>query len=56
MASEAYPFPKSNDPKSAGDSMISSMTTEEGGAKVALLRHFCKYSSQSFLDLTDIAL
>lgn len=56
MAGGACPFPKSDDPESVGDSMISSMTTEEGGTKVTLPRHFCRYSSQSFLDPTDIAL
>ena len=56
MAGEACPFPESDNPKSASDSMISSMTTEEGGTKVTLPKRFSKYSSQSFLDLTDIAL
>ena len=45
MAGEACPFPKSDNFESTGDSMISSMTTEEGGAKVTLPRHFCRYSS-----------
>jgi len=56
MASGAYPFPESDDPKSVGDSIISSMTTEKGGTEVTLPRYFCKYSSQSFPDPIDIAL
>ena len=49
-------FPKSNDSESVGDSMISLMTTEKKGTEVTLPRHFCWYSSQSFLDPTDTAL
>ena len=56
MTGGACLFPESDNPESASDSMISSMTTEEGGAKVTLPRHFYRYLSQSFLDLTDIAL
>ena len=56
MASEACPFPESNDPESASDSMISSMITKEGGTEVTLPRHFSEYSSQSFLDPIVIAL
>ena len=56
MAGGAYPFPESDDLGSTGDSTISSMTIEKGGVEVALPRHFCRYSSQSFLDPTDIAL
>ena len=56
MACGACPFSKSDGPESTGDSMISSMTTEEGGTEVVLPRHFSKYSSQSFLKPTDIAL
>ena len=56
MVGGACLFPESDDLGSASDSMISSMTTEKGGAEVTLLRHFCRYSSQSFLDPTDIAL
>ena len=56
IAGEAYLFPESGDSKFAGDSMISSMTTEEGGTEVTLPRRFSKYSSQSFLGPTDIAL
>ena len=56
MVGGACPFSKSNDPESAGDSMISSTTTEKGGTEVALPRNFCRYSSQSFLDLINIAL
>ena len=56
MVGGACHFPKSYNSESAGDSMISSMTIEEGGAEVTLPRNFCRYSSQSFLDLTDIAL
>ena len=33
MAGGACPFPESNDPESASDSMISSMTTEEEALK-----------------------
>ena len=33
MAGGACPFPKFDDPESVGDSMISSMTTEEGDRK-----------------------
>ena len=47
MASGACPFSKFDNLKSAGYSMISSITSEEGGAKETLPRHFCKYSSQS---------
>ena len=56
MAGRACLFLESDDPESASDSMISSMTTKEGGTKVTLPRHFNKYSSQSFLDPTNIAL
>ena len=56
IASGACLFPESGDFESAGDSMISLMTTEEGGTKVILRRRFSKYSSQSFLNLIDIAL
>ena len=34
MVGGACPFPKSDDLGSAGDSMISSMTTEKGGVEV----------------------
>ena len=56
MAGGAYPFPESDDLGSIGDSMISSITTEEGCAEVTWPRSFCRYSSQSFLDPTNIAL
>ena len=56
MAGGACPFPESDDLEFASDSMISLMTTEEEGTKVTLPRHFDKYSSQSFLDPTNIAL
>ena len=56
MAGGACLFLKSNDPGSIGDSMISSMTTEEGGVEVTWPRCFYRYLSQSFLDPTDIAL
>ena len=56
MAGEACLFPKSDDPRSTGDFVISSMTTEEEGAEITFLRHFYKYSSQSFLDPTNITL
>ena len=56
LASGTCPFLESNDPESANVSTISSMTTEKEGVEVALLWHFSKYSSQSFLDPTDIAL
>ena len=56
MEDRTSPFPESDDPKFARDSTISSMTTEEGGTEVALLGHFYRYSSQSLLDPTDIAL
>ena len=45
MAGRVCPFAKSDDPESAGDSMISSMNTEERGAEVTLPRRFCRYSS-----------
>ena len=54
MAGRAYPFLESDDPESVGDSMISSMTIKEGGTEVTLQRRFCRYSSQSLLDPTDI--
>ena len=50
MAGEACPFPESDNPKSVGDSMVSLMTTKEGGTEVTLPRRFCRYSSQSLLD------
>ena len=56
MAGGACPFPKFDDLWSIGDSTISSMTTEEKGAEVTLPSHFCRYSSQSFLNPIDIAL
>ena len=56
MADGVCPFLESDDPESMGVSTISSMTTEEGGAEVTWPRHFYRYSSQSFLDLTDIEL
>ena len=56
MAGETCPFPKSDDPRSVDVSTISSMTAEEESAKVTWPRRFSKYSSQSFLDPTDIAL
>ena len=56
IAGEAYLFPESGDSKFVGDYMISSMTIEEGGTEVTLPRQFSKYSSQSFLGPTDIAL
>ena len=56
MAGEACPFPESDDPEFTIDSMISSMTIEEEGTELTLAWRFCRYSSQSFLDLTDIAL
>ena len=40
MAGRVCPFLKSDDPRSVGDSMISSMTTEDGGAEVTLPRCF----------------
>ena len=56
MAGRAFHFLKSDDLESAGDSTIFSMTTKEGGAEVTLPRCFSRYSSQSFLDPTDITL
>ena len=56
MAGRACPFPESDGLRSIGDYMIFSMTTKEGGAEVTIPRRFCRYSSQSFLDPTDIAL
>ena len=55
MAGRTCLFPESDDLRSAGVSMISSMITEEEGAKATWPRHFSKYSSYSFLDQTDIA-
>ena len=40
MAGRGCPFLESDDPESSGDSMISSITTEERGAEVTLPRHF----------------
>ena len=45
-----------HNPESTGISMISLMTIEEEGAEVTWPRRFSKYSSQSFLNPTDIAL
>ena len=45
MADGVCPFLESDDPESMGVSTISSMTTEEGGAKVTWPRHFYRYSS-----------
>ena len=56
MVGETFPFPESDDPESTGISMISLMTIEEEGAEVTWPRRFSKYSSQSFLNPTDIAL
>ena len=56
MAAGLFPFPGFNDPGSAGDSIISSITIEDRDAEVALPRRFSKYSSQSFLDPTEITL
>ena len=56
MAKGVCLFSKSNDPKSMGDSTISLMTIEKEGARVTWPRRFSKYSPQSFLDPTDIAL
>jgi len=55
-AGRACPFPEFIDPESTSDSMISSMTMEEDGARATKLRHFSKYSSQYFLNLTDTPL
>ena len=55
MAGGTCLFPESDDLGSTGVSTISSMITEEEGAKATWPRHFSKYSSQSFLDPTDIA-
>ena len=43
MVGGACLFPESDDLKSVGDSMISLMTTEEGGTEVTLPRRFSKY-------------
>ena len=56
VAGGACPFLEFDDPEFADDSMISSMTTDEGGTEVTLPRRFYRHSSQSFLDPTDIAL
>ena len=56
MAGGAYLFLESDDLRFANDSTISLRTTKEGGVEVTLPRHFCRYSSQSFLNPTDIAL
>ena len=53
MVGGVCPFPESDDFRSAGDSTISSMTTEDRGIEVTLPRHFYRYSSQSFLNPTD---
>ena len=45
MASGVCPFPESDDLEFAGDSMISSITIEEGGTKVTLPKRLCRYSS-----------
>ena len=56
MVGETCPFSESDDPESVGNSTFSSMTTEEEGAEATWPRHFSKYSSQSFIDPTNIAL
>ena len=56
MVGGVFLFLESDNSGSAGDSMIFSMTTDKGGAEVTLPRRFYRYSSQSFLDPTDIAL
>ena len=56
MVGRIFPFPEFDNSRSVDDSMISSMTTKKGGAEVTLPRRFCRYSSQSFLNPTDIAL
>ena len=56
MVGETSPFSESDDPESVGNSTFSSMTTEEEGAEATWPRHFSKYSSQSFIDPTNIAL
>ena len=56
MAGGVCPFPEFDDPEFVSDAIISSMTTEEEGAKVTWPRRFSKYLSQSFLDPTNIAL
>jgi len=45
MAGGVFLFLEFDNSRSAGDSMISSMKTEEGGAEVTLPRHFYRYSS-----------
>ena len=61
MVGMAYPFFRPGTPKSTGDSIISSITTEVGGAGIHIPRgtlQTCsyKYSSQYFLNPIDIAL
>ena len=56
MASMAYPFFEASAPKSIGNFVISSITTEVEGARGTLHKRFHKYSSQTFLDLIVIVL
>ena len=61
MAGMVCPFFGAGTLESAGDSIISSIMTEVGGAGVliprgTLQRHSCKYSSQFSLDPIVIAL
>ena len=56
MAGGVCLFFESDDLRSVGDSIISSMTTEEGGDGVIWPRRFSKYLSHSFFDPIDIAL
>ena len=44
MAGGVCPFPEFDDPEFVSDAIISSMTTEEDGARVTWPRRFNKYS------------
>ena len=56
MASMVCPFFGDGAPESTSDSIIFLIMIEVGGHGGILHKHFCKYSSQSFLDPIDIAL
>ena len=56
MVGMASTFFGANAFEPTGDSVISSIMIEVKGAEGILHKHSCKYSSQSFLDLIDIAL
>ena len=61
IAGRVCSFFGADTPDSTGDSIISLITTQVGGASILILggtlqRHSCKYSSQSFLNPINIVL